>query len=138
MATTSFANISSLNWQPSTTYQAVQETIQAEVDQGLWENEVHIDAWCMIAVSELQGVGDSWVVYTYQNKNDHSQTATVLWPAGWPAPAENKNGQLPGHFFVRSSSGTGQNPGALAAIVLSDTDIAPTTQPTYKPAGSCL
>lgn len=134
---TSFANISGLNWQPTTTYQSVQTGIQTEVDQGLWDNDVHIDIWCTIAVSETQGVDNSWVTYTYRNGNDNSQS-TVLWPAGWPAPAENKNGQLPSHFFVRRTSGGGTNPGGIAILVLSDVATAPTIKPPYKVAGTCI
>src|SRR4051812_10610169 len=103
MPTPSFSDISSHNWLPSTIYEVVQSTIQEEVEQGHWENEAHIDTWCTIAVSEVQGVDNTWVTHTYCNKNDRSQITTVLWPASWPPPAENIHGHLPSHFFVRRS-----------------------------------
>lgn len=136
MPTTSFSDISSVNWQPSTTYQAVQSSIQSEVNQGVWDNDAHIDIWCTIAVSPPQGVNNSWVTFTYSNSN--SQTQTVLWPSGWPAPAEDKNGRLPSHFFVRTTGGTGAHPGAIAVQVLSDTDTAPAAQPAYRVARACI
>lgn len=138
MTTHSFSDISSQNWQPTTTYQVIQEAIQSEVEQGLWENEAHIDTWCTIAVSEAQGVDNSWVTHTYQNTSNPSQTTTVLWPANWPPPAENKFGQLPSHFFIRQAHGTGTRPGVLAVLVLSEVEAAPNSQPTYKPAGICI
>lgn len=137
MATSSFASTSVYNWQPVTVYQAIQSTIQSEVDQGLWANQVNSDGWCCVATSPPQGANSSWVVYTYQLISDRTQKTTVVWPAGWPPPAENINGQLPSHFFSgpsNSSSGVvSQNTEPLYQVYPS-----PTTQPVYKSAGTCV
>lgn len=139
MATSSFADIS--EWQLAEAYQEIQAMIQDEVNQGLWENQMHIDTWCMIAISPTQGQENSWVTYTYHLISDHTQTATVIWPAGWPAPAENINGQLPSHFFsagtTSGSSGTPTAVGVSTGMVLYETYAAPANQPTYKAAGDC-
>lgn len=132
MATGSFADIS--NWLPEAAYSAIQTMIQNEVSQGLWENQDHIDGWCTIATSPKQGLDNSWVTYTYQLISDNTQTITVIWPAGWPAPAENINGELPGHFF--SSETAGGLAGGSGPI--HKTYAAPANQPTYKIAGDCV
>lgn len=139
MATRSFADIS--DWQPTTAYQEIQAMIQDEVNQGLWDNLEHIDTWCMIAVSPTQGLENSWVTYTYHLISDHTQTATVIWPACWPAPAENVNGQLPHHFFsAGTASGSSKTPTSIGVSIeaaLYETYTAPAKQPTYKAAGDC-
>ncbi len=138
MATSSFADIS--NWQPTTTYEAIQTTIQNQVTQGLWANEMHIDGWCMVEVSGPIGLNNSWVTYTYQLISDNTQTATVIWPAGWPAPSENINGQLPTFFTSGTTSGSSKAPGAIGVQIeaaLYQTSPAPSGQPTYKAAGEC-
>ncbi|MGH2480275.1 MAG: hypothetical protein ACRDHW_11515, partial [Ktedonobacteraceae bacterium] len=106
MTTSSFANTSSLSWQPASAYQTILSTIQNEVNQGLWTNQEHIDDWCCILVSPPQGMNNSWVIHTYQLTKNSSQQTTVIWPAGWPAPSENINGQLPSHFFSSGSAAT--------------------------------
>jgi hypothetical protein len=141
MATSSFEGITDHNWQPATTYQAVQSTIQAEVEQGLWANQVKPNGWCFIQTSPPLGANASWVTHTYQSISDRTQTASVIWPAGWPAPAENVNGQLPSHFFTNApTSGTTVTPGimSIGTEPLHETTTAPTSQPTYKPAGECV
>jgi len=143
MATGSFSEISNYDWAPTSTYQTIQSMILAEVEQGLWANEDHIDGWCFILASPLQGVNNSWVTYTYQLMSDNTQTTTVIWPAGWPAPSENINGQLPSHFFSKQSTGGGSTstPGAIGIAVeevLYETYTSPSGQPTYKAAGACL
>jgi hypothetical protein len=141
MATSSFADIS--NWQPTATYGTIQAMIQNEVSQGLWANQMHIDGWCTVAVSGPIGLGNSWVTYTYQLISDNTQTATVIWPAGWPAPAENINGELPSHFFSNSTTSTGGSTVVSGAVgvqieaALYQTSAAPGNQPTYKVAGEC-
>lgn len=146
MATSSFGDISSCTWPSVAAFQQCQATIQNEVEQGLWDNGMHIDGWCLIATSGPQGSGNTWVAYTYQNKADNTQTATVIWPAGWPAPAENINGQLPSNFFTGSTSATATS-GTTAvanAMVVNSIEVlyqvydAPTSQPTYKAAGECV
>lgn len=135
MANSSFYNVSSQNWLPETIYQTIQVTIQEEVDQGLWANQAHTDGWCCIFTSQPQGVNNSWVTYTYQLISDNTQKATVVWPAGWPPPAENINGLLPSHFFSSQSSLLA-SAGSIGS--LSQTSAAPAFQPTYKPAGECI
>lgn len=139
MATSSFADIS--GWLPEV-YSTIQDMIQDEVNQGLWENQEHIDGWCAIAVSPTQGINNSWVTYTYQLMSNNDQTTTITWPAGWPAPAENINGELPGHFFSGSTSGgSTKTPGAIGVgieNILFETYAAPANQPTYKIAGTCV
>jgi hypothetical protein len=140
MATSSFADIS--NWLPTEAYESVQSMIQNEVSQGLWDNQTHIDGWCMIAVSPTQGLNNSWVTYTYQLISDNTQTTTVIWPSGWPAPAENINGELPGHFFSGGTTGgsteTSDSVGVGVEAVLYETYAAPANPPTYKTAGDCV
>lgn len=147
MATNSFDGITNYVWQPTTGYEQLQSNIQAEVDQGLWANQTHIDGWCLIASLPSQGFNNSWVTYTYQSKADNTQTTTVIWPAGWPAPAENINGQLPSHFFTSSAptTSTTSSSATMSPNVVSVNSIemlyqvytAPTAQPTYKIAGEC-
>lgn len=142
MATSSFADASATSWQPSSAYQTIQTTIQNEVSQGLWTNAEHIDGWCCIQTSPPQGANNSWVIYTYQLIRDTTQKATVIWPAGWPPPAENINGQLPSHFFSGSTSSGSTATPQIAMInpttLLYQTQNAPTTAPAYKVAGECV
>lgn len=141
MATSSFADTSTYTWQPTSVYQTIQSTIQNEVNQGLWANTEHIDGWCCIQVSPPQGLNNSWVIYTYQLIRDSSQKTTVIWPAGWPAPAENTNGHLPSYFFssgTTSSSGTSGIASINTEKALYQTQNAPTSAPAYKTAGSCI
>jgi hypothetical protein len=141
MATSSFSEISTYSWAPTSTYETIQSMIQAEVNQGLWANEAHIDGWCCILASPLQGANNSWLTYTYQLISDNTQTATVIWPAGWPAPSENINGQLPQHFFSNQTKSGSSTPGAIGVgmkAVLYETYASPSGQPTYKAAGACL
>ena len=135
MATSSFVDIS--NWLPEA-YATIQSMIQEEVNQGLWSNQGHIDGWCTIAVSPTQGMNNSWVIYTYQRISDSSQTMTVIWPAGWPAPAENINGELPAHFFSSSTTGTSGATSLSIQKALFETYAAPANRPTYKEAGKCV
>jgi len=130
MATSSFDFIE--DWE-STLYQTIQLMIQEEVTQGLWENEAHLDTWCAINTSPTQGFGNLWVEHTYQRQDDPSQTITVVWPAQWPAPAENINGELPCHFFSGQTSS--RNTLARPTFQIS---APPAYQPTYKPAGECI
>lgn len=139
----SFADVNTYEWAPTAAYQSLQTMIQNEVSQGLWANEDHIDGWCFILVSSPQGVNSSWVTYTYQLRSDNTQKATVIWPAGWPAPAENINGQLPSHFFSNQTTGSGttMQSGAVGVSVeevLYMTYASPTSPPTYKIAGECM
>lgn len=138
MATSSFEDASTLSWEPSSVYQEILSAIQDEVEQGLWTNQERIDGWCCIDVSPPQGQNNSWVTYTYQLTKDTTQQMTVIWPAGWSAPAENINGQLPCHFFSGGSSST---PDAVVIGLEVDfykANAAPNAQPTYKLAGSCI
>jgi hypothetical protein len=130
MATSSFAYIE--NWE-SNLYQTIQSIILEEVTQGLWENQDHLDTWCAVDRSPTQGFENLWVLHTYQRLNNPSQTITVIWPADWPAPAENINGELPCHFF------SGQT-GSKTALVMPPFQVSapPTFQPVYKPAGECI
>lgn len=137
MATSSFEDVSTLSWQPSSVYQEILSTIQGEVEQGLWTNEERIDGWCCIEVSPPQGQNESWVIYTYQLIADTTQQMTVIWPAGWSAPAENINGQLPCHFFSGGSSSTTEVAIINPEVAFYKANAAPGTQPTYKLAGSC-
>lgn len=130
MATSSFAYIE--NWE-STLYQTIQSMIQEEVAQGLWENQEHLDTWCTIDSAPVEGFEDLWVLHTYQRQGDSIETITVIWPATWPPPAENINGELPCHFFAgQTGSGT--------ALTLPPFQVSapPTFQPVYKPAGECV
>jgi hypothetical protein len=146
MATDSFANVSHTNWLPATAYQSIQTSIQQEVGQGVWANREHTDGWCFIGASTPYGINNSWVTYTYQLISDSTQTATVIWPAAWPAPAENINGQLPTHFFnvtfntAASSNIMGLDSGESGAITtqpLYQLYVAPVNKVTYKAAGIC-
>lgn len=137
MATGSFADIENHNWQPGTSYQSVQTQIQQEVNQGLWQNQAHPDTWCCIQTSAPHGTGNSWVTHTYQHSSNPTLKGSVVWPAGWPPPAENINSVLPSHFFGSSTGGGGTAPGALS-LPVSQTTSAPTSQPGYKPAGLCM
>jgi cytoskeletal protein RodZ len=153
MATSSFANINDQNWEPTSMYQQVQIMIQSEVDQGLWENHEQPSGWCLIATSDPHGVSSSWVTHTYQQISDTTQTSTVIWPASWPPPAENVNGELPAHFFSSVSTTVTQtsafSPTSLSAGAsttgegntakpLSQTSAAPVNPPTYRVAGQCV
>lgn len=136
MATSSFADVSS--WQ-SAQYQTIQSTIQQEVAEGLWENEDHVDGWCLVATSPPQGFNNLWVIYTYQLISDPTHTTTVVWPANWSAPAENINGQLPSYFFtgqvassIQPRGGGGENQPFYQVYA------PPSSRPTYKLAGDCL
>lgn len=140
MATNSFADISTHNWEPTSMYQELQSLIQNEVNQGLWANQAQPNGWCNVVTSAPHGVNNSWVTHTYQRISDPTQTCTVTWPAGWPAPAENINGELPAHFFASTST---TSPGALSTSIaeaepLSRTSAAPATPPSYKPVGECV
>ncbi len=146
MATDSFVDIIDYNWLPTTAYQEVLAMIQAEVEQGLWANQAHLDGWCNIATSAPHGVNNSWVTYTYQLISDITKTITLIWPVGWPPPAENINGELPGHFFAGTATGTAtitpeetvsSGSGTITAQPLHKTYAAPAGQPTYKPANMC-
>lgn len=142
MTTNSFADIGSYNWQPVSAYQTVQSLIQQEVDQGLWANQAHVDGWCSTSVAPVQGADNSWVIYTYQLISDSTQTTTVVWPAGWPAPAENINGQLPNHFFSGGTTSSSTTTDSVSRVptrqALYETYASPTGQPTYKAAGACI
>ncbi len=138
MATSSFEDISTQSWEPTSLYQEIQTRIQSEVDQGLWANQEQIYGWCNLLTSTPYGVNNSWVTHTYQRIGDPTQTSTVIWPAGWPAPAENINGELPTHFFASATNTPSGGPNDSLALPLPQTSAAPTTTPTYKPAGSCL
>lgn len=150
MATSSFEDISEQVWEPTSSYQTLQIMIQSEVEQGLWINQTQPDGWCLIATSDPHGVSDSWVTHTYQYISDLTQTSVVIWPAGWPAPAENINGDLPCHFFASgstvsntsvstsvSTTSTEASSGSMA-VPFSQTSAAPTTPPTYRIAGRCV
>ncbi len=141
MATHSFAEISNYNWQPTTAYQAIQSMIQNEVNQGLWANQIHPNDWCCISTTPPQGAQNSWVTYTYQRISDHTQTDTVTWPVGWPAPADNINGQLPSHFFTGTTNGSGATSEAMGVsigVALFTAQAAPSSSLAYKPAGECM
>ncbi len=138
MANSSFEDISTHNWGPASTYQALQTLIQNEVNQGLWANQAQPQGWCSIATSAPHGVNNSWVTHTYQQINNPTQTSVVVWPAGWPAPAENIHGELPAHFFASASTTSHGAVDASIAEPLSQTSAAPTTPPTYKPTGQCV
>lgn len=138
MASSSFEDISTQNWEPASLYQAVQSRIQSEVDQGLWANQVQPHGWCNVLTSAPHGVNNSWVTHTYQRIGDPTQTSTVTWPAGWPAPAENINGELPTHFFASAANTSSSVHNDSLALPLPQVFAAPVTPPTYKPAGECL
>ncbi|MGH2509443.1 MAG: hypothetical protein ACRDHZ_18860 [Ktedonobacteraceae bacterium] len=142
MATNSFDGISNCDWPSVAAYQNLQSVIQAEVAQGLWANQLHVDGWCFILASPPQGVNNSWVTYTYRGISDNTQTTTVIWPVGWPAPAEDINGQLPSHFFtdimISSATTTSDTVGVNSIGLLYETYAAPASQPSYKPAGDCV
>ena len=136
MATSSFADVS--NWQ-SAQCQTIQSTIQQEVAQGLWENGDHKDTWCMVATSPVQGFDNLWIIYTYQLISDPTQITTVPWPANWPAPAENINGQLPGYFFSgQVASSIQPRGGGGETQPFFQVYAPPSPQPTYKLAGECV
>lgn len=120
------------SWQTSL-YQALQSMIEEEVAQGLWENQEHLDTWCTINTSPAQGFENLWVLHTYQRMGDSTETITVIWPAQWPAPAENINGELPCHFFSGSAT-----KGTALAMPTFQVSAPPAFQPTYKPAGECI
>src|SRR5260370_42051828 len=102
MATNSFADITNHNWQSA--FQSIQSMIQKEVEQGLWANYAQPTGWCSISVSPPHGGNNSWTTHTYCHTKDSTQTASLIWPAGWPSPAENVNGDLPCHFFAGTST----------------------------------
>ena len=146
MATDSFANVSKVTWEPVTAYQSIQTSIQQEVGQGLWANQERTDGWCCIGTSSPYGVNNSWVTYTYQLISDIAQTASVIWPAGWSAPAENINGELPNNFFAvtfnsaASSNIMGLDPGSGSGTTttpLYALHAAPVSKLVYKTAGIC-
>jgi hypothetical protein len=139
MATDSFSDIGNLSWEPTTAYQEVQSTIQSEVNQGLWANTTSPNDWCSVETSPTYGPNDSWVTINYQSASDPTQTAAVTWPAGWPPPAANTQGQLPSHFFASVAAPTsGSSSLAESGARPSSTTVAaPAAPPTYKPAGAC-